>query len=132
MKLKVFYGYAKLTKKVMKKAQLVVYFENEYSSDSEKWINRRMFVVYSRYQTEDEMKDAEGINRRYTMYGYFIDDKPFYGDIEKVLEKNMLADSKNVLKSELIEIREKLRTAYYLVYHRKPIQNRQLRFSFDI
>lgn len=131
MKLRVFYGYARLTKKIMKKLQLVVYFENGYSPNSEEWINRRVYVVHTRYQTENEMKDAEGMNRQYTMYGYFIDKKPFYGDIEKVLEINMLADSKNVSKEELLEISRKLRDGFYIFYGRKQITNRQLRLEFD-
>lgn len=119
MNLRVFYGYARLTKKIMRKRQLVIFFENEYALNNIAWIDRRMFVVHIRYQTEDEMKDAENITRRFTRYGYFIDEKPFRGNIEKVLEMNMLADSKNVSKQELEEIKLKLRNAFYSLYPRK-------------
>lgn len=108
----------------MRKRQLVIFFENESAANNMVWINRRMYVVHIRYQTRDEMKDAEDINRRFTRYGYFIDEKPFQGNIEKVLEMNMLADSKNVSKQELEEIKLKLRNAFYSLYPRKSESNK--------
>lgn len=116
MRLRVFYGYARLTKKIVRKKQLVICFENEYSPNNLNWINRKILPVHTRYQTQDEMKDANGKNRLFTVYGYFIDDNPFKGNIDLVLKRNMQADIKHVPMSELEEIRQKLESAFYRYY----------------
>ncbi len=129
--MRVWYGYSKLTPKVVRKREMAVYFENAANNSraNEEWIERRIRVVYVRQQAEAEIMPAEIAIRMFTKYSYLIDEKPYYGDIEKVLEHNFIADRFNVSAEVRIEIREKLRTAYYEQFNiRKPIAN-QLKLS---
>lgn len=116
--LRVWYGYAKLTKKTIKKHQLVIFFENSnYNKEKNlKWINQKIHIIYTRFQNEGEASDAQHSNRMFTKYGYFIDEKPFFGNIEKVLNQNFLADLNNVSEEERTKIKDLLRKAYYNVY----------------
>lgn len=118
---RVFYGYSKLTKKSIKKAELAIYFENDDTNltKNQDWIEKRMKVVYIRKQTKGEALDSLGSNRMFTKYSYFIDEKPFLGEIDKVLEVNFLADQKNVSEEERKTIREKLRKEYFQFFKRK-------------
>ena len=129
--LRVWYGFAKLTKKAVKKRQLVIFFENQYSYKNDAWIEQKIQVVHIRNQTKDEIKDCHLVSRTFTKYGYFIDDKPFLGNIERVLEKNFLADSKNVSEKERQKIRDKLREAYYRVYNIEKKQTGQQAIIFN-
>jgi len=117
-KLRVWYGFAKLTKKIVKKRQLVIFFENEnYGIDkNDKFINQKIDISYIRFQTAGEAEDAKYSNRTFLKYGSFIDEKPYYGDIELVLENNFKADENNVSIQEREEIRKALRKDYYGVY----------------
>jgi hypothetical protein len=130
-KLRVWYGFAKLTKKAVRKHELAIYFENEYSHKNESWIEQKIHVVHVRNQTELESGDKVNSNRTFTKYGYFIDQKPFYGDIELVLDQNFKADSNHVSEEERSEIREKLRSAYYSVYKVEPRNVDQLKLEFN-
>ncbi len=115
--LKVYYGYAKLTKKVVRKKELVVIFENanHNSMKNEAYVKRKVHIVYTRTQTKAEMSDCDIYNRMFTKYGYFIDEK-YGGDIERALEDNFVSDQNHVSKSKRIEIREVLRKAYFEVF----------------
>jgi hypothetical protein len=117
-KLFVYYGFRKLTPKAIRKPQLVVFFENANNNPSknEEWINRRIEVVYKREQTESEKIDSSHNNRMFTEYGYFIEDKPYNGDIEKVLNQNFEADKNHISKAERERIRTKLKEAYKTCY----------------
>lgn len=128
-RLRVFYGIGKLNK-IQKKAEISIIFENCYAYEkNDRSISRWMHVVHTRIQNEGEAGDAEGKTRMFTKYNYFVDDKPWNGDIEKVLEQNFQADANNVSKEEREEIREKLRKAFYSIYNRKPIKNPQLKLD---
>lgn len=113
----VFYGYSKLTEKAIKKRELAIYFENCDSWKNEEWVKRRMEIVYKRRQTIEEMQDAEDKNRMFTKYAYYIDEKPFYSDIEKVLQLNFESDQKHVCEPEREKMRELLRESYYRFYN---------------
>jgi hypothetical protein len=125
--LRVFYGFAKLNNTV-KKAELVVVFENGSNNPerNDTFINKAMIVVYKRFQTEGEVIDASASNRMFTKYGQFIDERPWKGDFEKLLQMNFEADSNNVSLEERNLIREKLREEYYRYFKRKPLQQLQL------
>jgi hypothetical protein len=121
--LKVYYGFRKLTPKVVRKPQLAVFFENSnYNTvKNEEWIKKRIKVSYVRTQTPEEEVDSNYKNRLFTEYASFINDKPYYGDIEKVLEENYKADDKHVSKEEREIIRDILREDYYRFYDvKKP------------
>jgi len=118
-KLRVWYGFAKLTKKAVRKHELAIYFENAESFKNETWIEQKIHVIHVRYQTESEAADRKA-NRMFTKYGYFIDEKPFNGDIERALDQNYKADSNHVSEDERQDIRQKLRKAYFTVYEVKP------------
>ncbi len=115
MRMRVFYGYAKLTPTI-KKRELRVIFENAYTSRNDEAINRYMHVVYWRYQTPGEQSDAQFSNRCFTRYSTFIDSKPFFGDIDKVLDNNYEADSNNISEAERMKIKDALRKEYFIFY----------------
>ncbi len=115
-KFRVFYGFAKLTKKIVRKRELAVYFENGSCNSNDKYINQKIHIVHQRIQTIEEMTDFDIGNRSFTKYGYFIDDKIWKGDIERILEDNFNADSIHVSFDERTDIREKLRNEYYSFY----------------
>ena len=101
----------------MRKPQLAIWFENGNHNPvkNKEFVMRRMKVVYTRFQTEEEMTDAEHNIRMFVQYGYFIDEKPFNGNIELVLERNYLADKNHVSKKERELIREK-RGRFKVIY----------------
>jgi len=115
----VYYGYSKLTKKVILKRELAIYFENSDCNPvkNEEWIKRRMTIIYTRRQSEEEVKDSNIVNRSFTKYSFFIDDKPYYGDIEKVLSVNFKADRNHVCEKERLIIKDLLREGYYRCYN---------------
>jgi hypothetical protein len=117
--LRVWYGFAKLTKKIVKKRELVIFFENSCHAPwkKDKSIQQKMHVLYTRFQNMGEAADGKKCNRIFLKYGYFIDEKPFFGDIERVLENNFLADENNVCEEERYKIRNILRQGYYRVYN---------------
>lgn len=128
MDLRVFYGFAKLTSKVVRKAELAVFFENDNHNArrNEEFIRKILHVVYIRNQTPGEAADAKGSNRMFTKYSYFIDEKPWRGDIDRALRQNFLADENNVSLQEREEIREKLRAEYFKVYGRRELPQLKL------
>lgn len=116
--LKVWYGYARLTKKIVKKKQLVIFYENDNHNreKNEAWVRQKINVIYERFQTEKEKQDALSSNRTFTKYGYFIDNKPYSGNIDLVLEQNFKVESNNVSLEERTTIRDKLKLAYRTQY----------------
>lgn len=132
-KIRVFYGYTRLTPKIMRKPELAVWFENANNNmtKNEQFINRRINIVYEREQTLEEMSDAQYSNRMFTQYAYKINEKPFNGQIELVLERNFLTDSNHVSLIEREKIRNLLRKGYFEFYQisRKPKGQQTLIFN---
>ena len=120
--LRVYYGYARLTKKIVRKPQLVVMFENSdsWNERKERYLKQKMTIVYVRHQTPDEAIDGAYSNRQWTKYGTYIDQKPFFGDIEAVLQNNFIADANNVSEDEREIIRDKMRAGYRQAYGYRP------------
>lgn len=128
---KAYYGFAKLTKKIVLKKELAVYYENTMSFSNAKFVEQKIHIVHERWQTWDEMTDFDIGNRSFTKYGYFIDDKPWNSDIERILEDNFTAEENHVSKKERLEIRNKLRKEYYSFYkiEKKSIGQQSLIFE---
>lgn len=117
----VFYGFAKLTKKIVRKKSLVVQFANfpdgHFNERQQKYINQKMHIVYQRYQTIEEAEDAKKSNRSWTKWEYFVEDKKWKNNIDLALQDNFYADEKNVSLQERESIKEKLRAQYFKVYN---------------
>ena len=113
---KVFYGFARLTKKIVRKKELAVYYENSSSNSNDKFIQQKIHIVHVRMQTLKEMTDFDIGNRSFTKYGYFIDDKRWNGNIEMILEDNYTAEENHVSENERTVIRDKLRREYFSFY----------------
>lgn len=130
MALRVFYGYAKLTKKLVRKAELAVFFENDNHNArrNEEYIRKILYVVHVRNQTPGEAADSKGSTRMFTKYSYFIDEKPWRGDIDRALRQNFQADENNVSLQEREEIRKKLRSEYFKVYGRRELPQMKIAF----
>lgn len=130
-KFKVYYGFSKLTKKIVRKRELAIYYENATSFSNLKFIQQKIHIVHERIQTMDEMTDFDIGNRSFTKYGYFIDEKPWCCDIEKILEENFVAEENHVTKKERLDIRDKLRKEYYSFYRidKKPVGQQSLIFE---
>ena len=87
-KLKVYYGWSKINA-VRKKRSLSVMFENDLSCRRERGqrvLSATQDTVFVRYQDEEEMTDAKAQNRIFTGYDLFLDEKPFNGSLELLLE----------------------------------------------
>jgi hypothetical protein len=108
---RVWYGFSKLTKKVMRKRELAIIYENCGNGD-DRLVTQKIHIAYTRRQTVLEAEDGKNSNRSYTKYSYFIDDKKFKGDINAVLLENYNADSKNVSEKERKEIMKCLLDKY--------------------
>jgi len=115
--LNVFYGWSVINK-IRKKPALSVIFENEvnFSERKEKLINRLQKTFFIRKQTIDEAADGKHQNQILSEYSTFIFEKPFYGDINKVLEHNFQADINNVPYEVLVEIQSSLKKAFEQFY----------------
>ncbi|MDR1502285.1 MAG: hypothetical protein LBT43_07510 [Prevotella sp.] len=116
MALRVFYGFTRLNK-VLKKRSLRIIFENENRGERnlsrvKTWIH----ISHTRFQSEKEASDASFCNQMFFVYDLFIDEKPFNGDLEAVLEQNFIADSNHVSIEEREKIRENLRADFHRVY----------------
>lgn len=117
--LKVYYGWRKLTKKAVRRPQLLVLYENSDGNYERKSnVLHRMMpkITHVRNQSEKETEDAYYKNREFTSYGFFIDDRKIKGDIEIALQLNFEADSNHVSTEEREEIRNKLRESYKYAY----------------
>lgn len=130
-KLRVFYGFAKLTKKMARKPELVIQYENCRSNRSIEYIERRMIIVHTREQTSQEMESSIGCHRSFTKWGYFINDKRWKSNIDLILEDNFVAEENHVSIKERQEIRLKLEKEYYSFYKvdKKPKGQQSLIFN---
>ena len=134
--LPVYYGRAKLNK-IAKREALTVIFLNGYAGprigkDGHDGVTRFIEICAMRYQTEDEVKDAEFSNRIYSVYNIFMDDKAIKGSLDAALRANYEADSKNVSEKERKSIREKLKSVFMKNHpdYREPT-GFQLQLNFE-
>lgn len=116
MRLRVYYGWAKLNKVVKREALTVIFLNDDpgprYNKDGYNGVSRYINVAYSRVQTSEEESDRVHVNRMYSVYSIFMDDKYVQGSLERALQVNYDSDQYNVSKKERELIRDKLRTAY--------------------
>lgn len=100
--LKVFYGWSRMNK-IRKKRAISVIFENCQGARNrgEQLLKRMQDTCYVRKQTVGEAADGGYKNRIFTEYSLFIDEKPFNGDLESVLQCNYESDQNNVSPDEL-------------------------------
>ena len=114
---RVFYGWAKINK-IRKKEAISVIFENDGGFEkNDKKVKLYQNTVYTRFQTEYGLKDAEHSNRTFTEYSIYLDDKQIKGSLKRALEVNFLADKNNVSE----EVRKKIRSLLekdFLLNHR--------------
>lgn len=112
-KFRVYYGWARINK-IRKREAISVIFENcqQNKEHAERFIKRMQDTVYVRFQTEEESKDAEGINRMYTEFSIFMDHKNIRGSLNAALTENYIADSNHVPENIRDEIRKKLHTTF--------------------
>ena len=132
-KLKVYYGWSKINA-VRKKRSLSVMFENDLSCRRERGqrvLSATQDTVFVRYQDEEEMTDVKAQNRIFTGYDLFLDEKPFNGSLELLLESNSEADKNHVSKNMRERITEALRKAFMLANpdYREPGGQLSLKFG---
>lgn len=124
--LKVWYGWTKLNK-IRKREAISVIFENGKQSPdrTEGFVRKMQNTVYERFQTDEEAKDAKGVNRMFTEYSIFMDDKAIQNSLKFALWVNSQADINNVSTKERAIIEEKLRDAYMIAHlqYKEPNPN---------
>ena len=115
--LNVWYGWS-VVNKIRKKPALSVIFYNDgiTSERALKSLKRFQTTSYVRKQTTAEALDAKNQNKIFTEYSTFVFEKPFSGNIEKILENNYNADINNVSQQQLIEIKDALQEGFKQVY----------------
>ena len=111
--LNVWYGWS-VVNKVRKKPALSVIFDNGGGDTdrAQKSIKRFQNTFFVRKQTISEALDGKLQNRVFTEYSSFVFEKPFNGNLEKLLENNYNADINNVNEDQLIKIKKALRDGY--------------------
>ena len=119
-RLKVYYGWRKLSKTI-KRESLTVIFLNDTTGprigkDDNDGVTRFINIAHCRWQTEDEMRDAKCFNRIYSVYEIFMDDKHIQGSLELALQINYNSDRNHVSEDERKLIRDKLRESYMNVH----------------
>lgn len=128
--LRVFYGFKKLTKKIVKKPSVIILYENGCSRLNDKYVHRAMKVTYQRLQTDKEKEDAKYSNRLFSKYEYFINEKVWKGNVDAILRHNFSADKNNVPKDEREHIRELLKKEVFDFYGDKVSRFFQSSFDF--
>ena len=130
-RLRVYYGFCK-TAKIRKREGISIVYENQEGvADHHRMgsvLGKIQHTVCWRYQTEGEAKDATHINRVFTEYCVFMDDKHIRGSLEAALRANSQADENNVSPTERKRIADELRK-WYLREHRgykEPIRQLDL------
>lgn len=134
-RLKVFYGWSKINK-IQKREAIAIAFENSEgagweNSRSGKSIRKTMTICYERFQTDEEMKDAEFHNRVFTVYNVFLDDKRIGGSLKKALEDNSEKDKNHVSVSERKRISQSLEAAFIASHpgYQEPTREMELSFT---
>ncbi len=135
-RLPVYYGWAKLNK-IQKREALTVIFLNDHpgpriDKDGEDGVTKLIVPVYKRWQTEEEMQDAEQVNRMYTVYSIFMDDTKIRGSLDAALHRNFEADKNHVPVKEREKIRGLLRYKYLAGHPKYREPSRQLYLFDDI
>ena len=116
LSLPVYYGWAKINK-IQKREALTVIFLNDIpgprqTKDGYDGVTRWIEPVYKRWQTEAEKTDACFVNRTYTAFSIFMDDKKVNGSLEAALAANFNADQNHVSEKERKRILETLKAKY--------------------
>jgi hypothetical protein len=122
-KLNVYYGWS-VVNKIRIKPAISIIFENT-SGESERnqnSIKRLQKTCYVRRQTVEEAEDGKKQNRSLTEYSLFLMQKPFYGDVDMLLETNYQADINNVPEPVLNEIRKALKEGFKMSDYQGPIK----------
>lgn len=134
-RLKVFYGWSKINK-IQKREAIAVAFENSEgagweNSRSGKSIRKTMTICYERYQTDEEMKDADFHNRVFTVYNVFLDDKRIGGSLKKALADNSEKDKNHVGENERKRISRSLEAAFIAAHpgYQEPTGELELPFT---
>nr|DAN63421.1 MAG TPA: hypothetical protein [Caudoviricetes sp.] len=117
MRLRVWYGLRKLTKKAVKKPAIVIVYENSWYWKNEDRINQAMKVIYTRYQTEQEASDAPNSRYTYIYYELFLEDRLFKKSPELAIQYNSYSDRKQVCEEERELIASKIRAEIYKFYN---------------
>ena len=135
--LKVFYGWSKINK-IQKREAIAIAFENSEgagweNSRSGKSLRKTMTICYERYQTDEEMKDAEFHNRVFTVYNVFLDDKRIGGSLKKALADNSEKDKTHVSANEGKKISQSLEAAFIASHphYQEPTRELELPFTSD-
>ncbi|MBQ8969195.1 MAG: hypothetical protein IJ064_05645 [Bacteroidaceae bacterium] len=131
-RLPVYYGWAKLNK-IQKREALTVIFLNDHpgpriDKDGEDGVSRFITPVYKRWQTDEEMQDAEQANRMYSVYSIFMDDRKINGSLDVALRLNFQSDKNHVSVKEREKIRDLLRDKYLVEHpdYREPCRQLDL------
>lgn len=133
----VFYGFAKLTKKIVRKKSIIIQYANipelQFNERQERYINQKMHIVYQRYQTEEEIQDVAKSNRSWTKWEYFVNEKKWKNSIDLILQDNFYAEENHVSLKERELIKKKLENEYYRFYGLTKERKGQqvLIFNFD-
>lgn len=134
-KLRVFYGWAKLGT-FRKKEAISVIFENEPNTDCRRrtstMLQKLQNTVISRFQTEDEAKDAAHSSRMFTEYSIFLEDKKIGGSLKEALRVNSESDRNNVSQQKRKEIAAELRRAYLQSHPHYKEPTWQLELNFNL
>lgn len=118
---KVWYGFDKLSK-IRKQRALRIKFENSDARYDRKMNHViRMGKTVERFQSIEEVKSKGPAFKEFTDYVLFIDKKPFFGNIEAVLETNFQADINHCSEKERELIRTELRKIYRDAYPDNPL-----------
>ena len=131
VRLRVYYGWAKLGKIRKREAISIIYENEEGVADHHrmgKVLQKAQHTVCWRYQSYEEAQDAKYVNRVFTEYSVFIDDKKIRGSLEAALRQNSLDDQKNVSHAERTRIANELRDWYMREHrdYREPIRQLEL------
>ncbi len=133
-RLRVFYGWAKLGK-IRKREGISIIFENEQGVADHhrmgKVLQKAQETACWRYQTAGEANDAKQINRVFTEYSVFMDDKRIAGSLENALRANSESDKYNVSQTERKRIADELRKLYMMNHrdYKEPIRQLELQFE---
>ena len=132
-RLRVYYGWAKLGK-IRKREAISIIYENEEGVAEHhrmgKVLQKAQHTVFWRYQSDEEAQDAKHVNRVFTEYSVFMDDKKIRGSLEAAIRQNSLYDQKNVSLAERTKIANALRQ-WYMSEHRgykEPVRQLELHF----
>lgn len=127
--LRVFYGFTKLTPKVMLKPAIAIYYENSRSTQNDQYINRRIHIVHVREQTSEEIGEGREFFKMWTKYEYMIN-HDWGGNIEGILFDNLMAEENHVSLEERELIRNLLRDGVRHFYGNKISNIYQSTFKF--